>query len=223
MKTGRFCDCPIDCQVNYTVEAQKSMKSIVRILHLPSVVQSEFNEVTRILFLRKENKTTILFNNLSPLVQRSIILENIRWTQAAYAVLCQPHRTDKSSTFVYALIWMKTAYPCGAADTEQRTLLASSRYSLQNGATLNQRRRNTVHNITVEPLMADGLFWRCFSYFSGPRQCYLLGSQWDSHKPVFIQNILNCVLKTNEDFMGLERHGGKWLMTAFSFWGGVTL
>ncbi len=41
--------------------------------------------------------------------------------------------------------------------------------------------------------------------------------------PIFIQNILNCVLKTNEAFTGLERHGGKWLMTKFSFWGGVTL
>ncbi len=27
--------------------------------------------------------------------------------------------------------------------------------------------------------------------------------------PVFIQNILNCVPKMNEDFTGLERHGGK--------------
>ncbi len=27
--------------------------------------------------------------------------------------------------------------------------------------------------------------------------------------PVFIQNILNCVLKTNEAFTGSERHGGK--------------
>ncbi len=26
---------------------------------------------------------------------------------------------------------------------------------------------------------------------------------------VFIQDILNCVPKTNEAFMGLERHGGK--------------
>ncbi len=25
---------------------------------------------------------------------------------------------------------------------------------------------------------------------------------------VFIQNILNCVPKTNKDFTGLERHGG---------------
>ncbi len=41
--------------------------------------------------------------------------------------------------------------------------------------------------------------------------------------PVFIQNILNCVPKMNEAFTGLERHGGNWLMTKFSFWGGVTL
>ncbi len=44
--------------------------------------------------------------------------------------------------------------------------------------------------------------------------------------PVLIQNILNCVPKTNKAFTGLERHGGKWLMTKFileSFWGGVTL
>ncbi len=41
--------------------------------------------------------------------------------------------------------------------------------------------------------------------------------------PGFIQNILNCVLKTNKAFTGLERHGGKWLMTKFSFWGGVSL
>ncbi len=27
--------------------------------------------------------------------------------------------------------------------------------------------------------------------------------------PVFIQNILNCVPKTNEAFTSLERHGGK--------------
>ncbi len=40
---------------------------------------------------------------------------------------------------------------------------------------------------------------------------------------VFIQNILNCVLKTNEAFTGSERHGGKWKTTTFSFWGGVSL
>ncbi len=50
------CDCPIDCQTINTVKAQKSMKSIVRIVHLPSVVQSDCYEATRILFVRKENK-----------------------------------------------------------------------------------------------------------------------------------------------------------------------
>ncbi len=38
-----------------------------------------------------------------------------------------------------------------------------------------------------------------------------------------IKNILICVPITNEAFTGLERHGGKRLMTTFSFWGGVTL
>ncbi len=42
---------------------------------------------------------------------------------------------------------------------------------------------SSLHKVQIEPRMADGLFWRCLSYFSGPRQCYLLGSQWDSHKP----------------------------------------
>ncbi len=34
------CDCPIDCQVIYTVKIQKSMKNIARVVHLPSVVRS---------------------------------------------------------------------------------------------------------------------------------------------------------------------------------------
>ncbi len=41
--------------------------------------------------------------------------------------------------------------------------------------------------------------------------------------PVFIQNILSCVPKTNEAFMGSERNGGKWKMTTFSFWVGVSV
>ncbi len=88
------CDCPIDCQVNYTVKAQKIMESIVRIVNLPSVAISAI-------------------------------------------------------------------------------------YLAVNG---------TVTNL-----------------------------------PVFIQNILNCVRKTNKAFTGLDQHGDKWLMTTFSFWGGVTL
>ncbi len=44
--SGEACDCPIDCQVILTVKVQKSMKSIVRVVHLPSVVESEFYNAT---------------------------------------------------------------------------------------------------------------------------------------------------------------------------------
>ncbi len=37
-KNREACDCPIDCQVNNTVKAQKSMKVIAKIVILPSVV-----------------------------------------------------------------------------------------------------------------------------------------------------------------------------------------
>ncbi len=40
-------------------------------------------------------------------------------------LLCQPRHKDTSSMLVYALNWIKTALPCGVADT----LLASSGYS----------------------------------------------------------------------------------------------
>ncbi len=73
------CDCPIDCQVNYTVNVQKNMKSIARIHHLPSVVQYDCYEVTRILFVRKQNKNNDFIQQLGtvmcPLRQRSSILE----------------------------------------------------------------------------------------------------------------------------------------------------
>ncbi len=68
-KNREACDCPIDCQVSNTVEVQKSMKSIARVVHLPSVAQPEFYLVTRILFVRKENKNNyFFFNNSSPLL-----------------------------------------------------------------------------------------------------------------------------------------------------------
>ncbi len=41
--------------------------------------------------------------------------------------------------------------------------------------------------------------------------------------PVLIQNIFNYIQKTNKAFTGLEQHGGKWKMTKWLFWGGVSL
>ncbi len=180
----------------------------------------------------KKIKITTLFNNLSPLRQRSVILENIPWTQTANAFLCQPYHKDMLFSF---------KSKCRRRIHAARLTQHSIRYLrpgdiLQNGATLTQRRQivewsryfyflcvqkvfSSLHNSQ----MADGLFWQCFSYFSGPWQCYLAVNGIDISLPVFIQNILICVLKTNKAFTGLELHGGKWLMTKFSFWGGVTL
>ncbi len=91
------------------VKVQKSMKIIVRILHLPS----EFYEATRILIVCKETKNNDFFQkfvfSVSPFCT---ILENSRWTQTAYALLCQPQHKDTFLMCIYALIWSKIAHPC---------------------------------------------------------------------------------------------------------------
>ncbi len=49
---------------------------------------------------------------------------------------------------------------------------------------------------------------------------YFMGQSMGQSQ-VFIQNILN--LCSEDEFTGLEWHGGKWLITQFLFWGGVSL
>ncbi len=73
------CDCPIDCQVINTVKAQKTMKDIVKIVHLPSVVQLEYNEATRTLFLCSK-KTTITIR---------LLRDSIAHWSWRHTVLCQ--------------------------------------------------------------------------------------------------------------------------------------
>ncbi len=92
---------------------------------------------------------------------------------------------------LHALIWTKSAYPCGAADTEQHTLLDYF--------------NNAFHTF----LDLDSVI-------------YLVVNGTVTSLPVFIQNILNCLPKTNKAFTGLEP-GGKWLMRKSLFWGAVTL
>ncbi len=107
----------IDSKGPYTIKVQKRSKEIGEIIHVTSGVQFSNRNFTKLqdyFLYAKETKITTLFNSLSPLRQRSAILENIRWTETAYALLCQPHRTDTSSTYIYALIWTKTVHPvCG--------------------------------------------------------------------------------------------------------------
>ena len=83
-----------------------------------------------------------------------------------------------------------------------------------------QKLFSSLHITQIARLMTDGVFWRCFSYFPGPWHCYLFGS----HKPPgFHPKYLKLCSEDERSFMGLERHGGKWIMTKFSFCGGVTL
>ncbi len=82
----------------------------------------------------------------------------------------------------------------------------------------------SLHNATIEPLMIDGVSRRCFSYFSGPWQCNLLGIQWDSHKPP--DSHPKYLTLCSEDERSIYEFGstrGKWKMTKLSFWGGVSL
>ncbi len=144
-------------------------------------------------------KKMTLFNNLSPLSHRSAILEaNCARCSMSAALHCDQWTLSKM-----ALRWrrwdelLNEVFICFCFFSVQEVFL-SLRY------------------IQIEPLMADGQFWWCFSYFSGPWQYHLLGSQWDSHKPPsFHPKYLKLCSETNKAFTGLEQLLGKWLMTKF--------
>ncbi len=57
--------------------------------------------------------------------------------------------------------------------------------------------------------MADGHSDDVFHTFLGLDSGIYLAVNGTASLPVFIQNILNCVLKTNKAFTGSERHGGR--------------
>ncbi len=123
------------------------MKSIASEVHMLSVVQSEFYEATRILFVRKENKSASMQGC------RRVYTACVRWVISKICV--------------------------------QKVFLS-------------------LHKNQIEPLMADGLPWRCLSCFSGPQQWYLLGSQWDSKKPpVFYLKYLKLCSEDEQSFYGV--------------------
>ncbi len=112
--------------------------------------------------------------------------------------------------------------------------------NLQNGATLTQRRRYgalLLNKVVIFVLFPYKKYSRRFitlrlnhwwqmeysgdafhTFLDLDSVIYLAVNGTVTSLPVFIQNILNCVLKTNKAFTGLERK-----TTTFSFWGGVSL
>ncbi len=68
------CDCPIDCQVNNTVntvKAQKSMKDIVKNAVTSKLCHHGFTKLREYFLYAKKTKITTLFNNSSPPLHRS--------------------------------------------------------------------------------------------------------------------------------------------------------
>ncbi len=171
------------------------------------------------------SKNPVDINNNLFLKQQISILE---W-------FLKDHVTLKTGVMILKMIIL-----CGAADTEQRTQFASSRYS--------PKWRNADAEemncwiVIIFVFFAYKKYSRSFimlrlnhwwqmeylgdvfhTFLDLDSVIYLAVNGTVTSLPVFTQNILNCVPKTKWAFTGLERHGGKWLMTNFSFWGGVTL
>ncbi len=73
------------------------MKDIVKIVHLPSVVQSDFNEATRTLFLRKENKN----NNF---IQQFVSSASSFWRISAGRNACSSVSAAPQGYIIYACL-----------------------------------------------------------------------------------------------------------------------
>ncbi len=118
------CDCSIDCQVINTVKAQKRMEGIIKIVHLPTVVQSELYEETRIPFVHKENK-----NNDFILGRKLCML---------FCVIC----TTRVRSFHSNQSVNKRRRCIRVVQLKQNSIRSlRPADTLQNGATLMQRRR----------------------------------------------------------------------------------
>ncbi len=114
-----------------------------------------------------------------------IVSVRITVTQIAYSVLCQPHHTDTLFRSNQSINKRRRRIRVVRLTQNRIRYLRPADLKMvlrwRGGDKLLNKVFSLLHKVQIEPLMADGLF--CLSYFSVPWQCYLLGSQWDSHKP----------------------------------------
>ncbi len=133
------------------------------------------------------------------------------------------HHKDTSFMLIYALNLMKTAYPCGTADSRVYATCVQQIFS-----------KMVLRWYRGDKLLNKSLFFYYFFYFA-QKKCsgrfinFRLNHWWQmdysddadldtaiyyavsgtvTSLPVFIQNILNCVQKTNKAFTSLERREG---------------
>ncbi len=182
-----------DCQTINTVKVQKSLKNIVKIVDLPSMVQSDCYEGMRILFVLKENKNNYIYSTIRLLVAPVWRASGGRKVITLSSVI--------SNTWIRC--FLSTLCPTDA---------------LKNGATLTTRdREETNCRIIVIIFIFFAYkkyschfikFWlkhwwqmeyfEVFYTFLGLDSVNCLAVNGTvTRLPVFIQNILNCVPKTN--------------------------
>ncbi len=108
-------------------------------------------------FSLKENKNNDFFSTIRLLSvsphNSNAILEIIHWTQTVYALLYQPQHKD-------ALFSFKSK----RKQMQKTELLKKSCYFYFLWV---QNVFSSLHKVHIEPMMADGLSWLCFSYFLG--------------------------------------------------------
>ena len=173
--------------------------------------------MTRILFVHEENKNNDFIQQFLSSVSRRIsvaVLAILSSTQAAYALLYQQRHKDTFFTCIYALVWKQTAHRRSTADTEER-IWRDRGEELLNKVVIfvffvykkYSRRFITLQlNHWWQMDYYDDAF---HTFLDLDTVIYLAVYGTVSSLPVFIQNILNCVLKANKAFTGSEQHGGK--------------
>ncbi len=129
----------IDSKGPTTIKAQKRSKEISKIIHVTSGVQSNFMKLWKYFLYAKKTKIATLFNSSSPLCQRSVILESIRWTETAYSsVSAAP---CGYVFYVYLCFDWNENSASGMRLTQKSARSFRPADILQNGATLTRRRQ----------------------------------------------------------------------------------
>ncbi len=151
------------------------MKSIVRVLHLPSVVQSEFYEATRIFFVLKENKNKYFFQQFVSSMSLTVApFKRLSTERKMRTLFC-----ISLNTRMRYFLSNQSVNTCRICILVLRLIQKSVRIlrsvdNLKNGATVTRRDEllkksiyfyflcvqkifSSLHKIQIKPLMADGV------------------------------------------------------------------
>ncbi len=150
------------------------------------------------LMARRGSQRDALCNTV-PLCHCSAILEIIPWMQTVCAVSVSAVRQGCVFFVCLLLIWTEIVHPCVCWKKRSLFFFADKKYS-------GQFRKYQLNHWWQMDYPGNA-----FHTFLGlDIEIYLVVNGTVTRLPVFIQNIIKCVPKTNKAFTGLERDGGKW-------------